>query len=697
MKIAVIYKKTPNDIVDDISLFGLNNLLARHEAQFFELSYSLSNDMSNFDSIILSSPILEEKSKWWNILETESLKERVLLYGAYVKNNLSSDKISILKSLSSLKRISLQKPLLFDYLINEPIVGRSSFFAKSYEETRIENIFTPQKSDEKWLITKLKFLYELYSKKNKTLFLVTNPLDFLLTPTAGNTTLISPRFYELIIKAIASSRRVITGRIDVAMVALGNSVPVIFIDKEVDKLCEFLKIPTVIIRRDSDPIELINQIEKLFLEYDYSEIELQKNKLIKNVENFFTNHSIIVSSSKTKPFITQKKRLSIASISDLSYSGSLCGLIENIIEVHKGEVSFHILCLEEELKSFLLDKYRHIEIKTYLLDELWSKDELTRVLKRSMGFRAFSSKPRLIKKALLRENNFVLYTDSDVFYFDSPIKLNDYMCEKSILLFPHWNDNFPQARLDGLYNAGMIGVKPGAEKFLDWWAKLCLYSCTLNEENGVVGDQGYLDFSPLYFEDTTTYKNYDHNVARWNIKTLGLAIKNLFPPSPVIFNGDSVKSYHAAFMDSVGVFEKKYVWDQLFAFILDNSSSQTYKNTISLQRLYWKELNRIIYINSIIERLLGIKSLLPCDKKFWLAGFGQRLLKCFKFLKFKKDSKKDDKTNFWCNFQSEMLSNNKITTFKNYTPAWEYVHKKMDDNQILPELTRRAKCSNERS
>ena len=69
--------------------------------------------------------------------------------------------------------------------------------------------------------------------------------------------------------------------------------------------------------------------------------------------------------------------------------------------------------------------------------------------------------------------------------------------DHSVLLFPHWNDVFPEARLDGLFNAGMVGVAPGAESFLNWWSQLCYWECTLNEGGGVVGDQAYLDFVPV--------------------------------------------------------------------------------------------------------------------------------------------------------------------------------------------------------
>src|SRR5262249_32670239 len=156
----------------------------------------------------------------------------------------------------------------------------------------------------------------------------------------------------------------------------------------------------------------------------------------------------------------------------------------------------------------------------------------------------------------------VLYTDLDIFYFESPEPLIGAFGEGNVLLFPQWNDQLWHSKFYGVFNAGMVGVRRGGEKFLDWWSQRCLRDYNADFLKGYYADQGFLDLAPAYFADTRVYRGGDHNIAYWNTSTL----VESFTATVQLKNGRSLKSIHAAGPDRFGLYQWKYGWDQVVAF-----------------------------------------------------------------------------------------------------------------------------------
>src|SRR5690606_20334238 len=124
----------------------------------------------------------------------------------------------------------------------------------------------------------------------------------------------------------------------------------------------------------------------------------------------------------------------------------------------------------------------------------------------SKGYQAFSSKARLLLKALA-DGIPTFYCDADIHFFTSAHDLTrQFTKDSSVFLFPHFNDVFEAARSDGLFNAGFVAVAPGAERFLNWWSDMCLKACGNDRAAGVVGDQGYLDFAPVFFPEVKVHR-----------------------------------------------------------------------------------------------------------------------------------------------------------------------------------------------
>jgi hypothetical protein len=143
-----------------------------------------------------------------------------------------------------------------------------------------------------------------------------------------------------------------------------------------------------------------------------------------------------------------------------------------------------------------------------------------------------SDKPRWSLKScflqhLLARYEKALFLDCDLHFFDAYQFLFDRLDRAQILLTPHWRRLWPvQGRQDmefltnfrdGLFNAGFVGVRRGAEDFLAWWAAACQYSCDQDYERGIYADQRYLDLVPVHFgEQLNIVEHRGCNVAIWN-------------------------------------------------------------------------------------------------------------------------------------------------------------------------------------
>jgi len=322
----------------------------------------------------------------------------------------------------------------------------------------------------------------------------------------------------------------------------------------------------------------------------------------------------------------EKEVLHLTSISDFSYLPFYLGMIENILRKAEKRIKLHLLALDEKVGPFLEENYPGL-VHVLELKDVWNPNELKIIEQRSVAFRAFSSKPKILERVLRDHQGPTFHCDSDVYFFCSPEKLFETFGSGHTVIFPHWNDSYPKGRNDGLYNAGMIGVRSGAEKFLKWWGEQCLANCSFDPENGVVGDQAYLDFAPILFEGVNVYRKKDHNVARWNLKNLGVhfaADRSGLEGQ----DGRKIQTFHAAFIDSFGYFEFKFCWDQLVTFFsaysLKSASPAFLKNTLVQQQSYWLSLSRGIKGREMVYRFLPILGEQPEAKAplFWMQGWG---------------------------------------------------------------------------
>jgi len=234
------------------------------------------------------------------------------------------------------------------------------------------------------------------------------------------------------------------------------------------------------------------------------------------------------------------RRLDVCAVADIRYLPFLLGLVENLREWHGDALRLHLLALDGEVEAFARSELSSILASCHRLETLWGRDA-QRLRKRGVADQAYASKAALLERALGQCRGPVWYLDLDLFFFRSPAPLEEALgSERSVLLFPQWNQHLNVARFYGAFNAGMVLVRPGAERFLAWWRHLCLEHYNRDVRRGYFVDQGLLDLAPVYFPEVGIYRGGDENLASWNLRT----VDRRKPPG----------SFHAAREDGEGYF-----------------------------------------------------------------------------------------------------------------------------------------------
>lgn len=124
--------------------------------------------------------------------------------------------------------------------------------------------------------------------------------------------------------------------------------------------------------------------------------------------------------------------------------------------------------------------------------------------------------------------NVLSYLDADTFFFSSPVAIADELGERSILIVPHdYSKEFEGHADSGIYNVGIMAFRNDNDGVacLSWWRERCIEWCYWRHENGLIGDQAYLNDWPQRFENVAVSSNPGINAAPWNIAKYGINCK----------------------------------------------------------------------------------------------------------------------------------------------------------------------------
>ena len=165
----------------------------------------------------------------------------------------------------------------------------------------------------------------------------------------------------------------------------------------------------------------------------------------------------------------------------------------------------------------------------------------------------FCVTPFLLKFIMRRfESNLYVYLDSDLFFFSDFISALDTYDDYVVAITPHrFKSNHKHLEIYGKYNVGLLSVRPcpDSQNIIDWWAKQCIKSTSINAVNDVYGDQKYLDEFGTLIRGVKSLDNLGHNVAPWNFTDVAQVdgelkiIANVIISSLVYFHFSGLKRY----------------------------------------------------------------------------------------------------------------------------------------------------------
>lgn len=205
-----------------------------------------------------------------------------------------------------------------------------------------------------------------------------------------------------------------------------------------------------------------------------------------------------------------------ATLFDRSYLLRGLTMIDSLLAVApESEVS--VLALDWETAEFLRRDERSNSLRIVTLDEI-SGPELWEA-RSTRSYRDFCwTLGSVLCSHLLEHHNEVVYLDADVLFLNDPTPLLEESRRGQIAAVPH---DFPQ-RLKHLEENGIFNVQwvffTGQDGFAasSRWRDQCLARCELAPEEGVVGDQKYLDDWPQAYPTFVALSNPGAGVGPWN-------------------------------------------------------------------------------------------------------------------------------------------------------------------------------------
>ncbi len=252
-----------------------------------------------------------------------------------------------------------------------------------------------------------------------------------------------------------------------------------------------------------------------------------------------------------------------------------------------------ILCMDEYTLQML------IKLKLPRTKLIKLKDFLDPGLKKAQHNRSiiefyFTCDPSLPLFVLKQDKKLskVVFLDSDLFFFSSPMSVFAEMGEKSIYVVEH---RFPESQTwrnsrSGRFNVGFLIFNNDRQGLatLERWRKQCLNWCYARFEDGKFGDQLYLNEWPIRYSNLHISQNLGINLAPWNISNFNITRKN----DKVMVNNNLLINYHF----------------HQFELSLDGNfvSSKDYRiNKNGIQLIY------TAYFNEIQNQYLKVKNIDP--------------------------------------------------------------------------------------
>ena len=144
------------------------------------------------------------------------------------------------------------------------------------------------------------------------------------------------------------------------------------------------------------------------------------------------------------------------------------------------------------------------------------------------------------------ESDFIIYVDSDCYFFADILNLTGNWKEGANI-FVHEHRYSPNriawVETSGIFNVGVVGFRQGSAEALaclDRWREQVLYSCELKPDEGLCGDQGYLNEWPGLYAGLQIMNSAGEGAAPWNVESL----QARFHENRILIGGQDLIFYH---------------------------------------------------------------------------------------------------------------------------------------------------------
>ncbi len=205
-------------------------------------------------------------------------------------------------------------------------------------------------------------------------------------------------------------------------------------------------------------------------------------------------------------------------ITDKNYINSTVCLIDKI-----STKKIHILCLDQYSENFFNKNFNYLSI--FRLIDVEQKFNLQEIKKkRSKRSYVFTLKSFFLDyvSEYVNDNEYLIYLDSDLFFFSKNEVFEKNLTVSSVHITPHNFDRRNNFReIYGNYNAGIVIFKKSFEgkKVLDWWKEKCFENCSLNVSDEIYSDQKYLNKFNEISKDVHKINHPGINLAPWNLNS----------------------------------------------------------------------------------------------------------------------------------------------------------------------------------
>ena len=169
----------------------------------------------------------------------------------------------------------------------------------------------------------------------------------------------------------------------------------------------------------------------------------------------------------------------------------------------------------------------------------------------------------------------VIYFDPDMLVYSHLEDLDNHLKEYNFVITPHIlsplrDDGLAldekQINNTGIYNLGFIAMSCSEESkcFIDWWKERLYKNCYINFEKGLFVDQIWINFLPIYYENTLIERDLGYNVAYWNLHERTVCFEN----EEYTINGKTaLKFYHfSGFLlnepNEISKYQNRYTFKQ---------------------------------------------------------------------------------------------------------------------------------------